>query len=49
MTKKVSRLTLTTLALAAALCGANPAWAQGAGGTTTADVSVTEVTQLAIG
>ncbi|MEO8300031.1 MAG: PRC-barrel domain-containing protein [Burkholderiales bacterium] len=49
MTQYTIQSTLTTLALAAALCAAVPAVAQVAGGTTTASVSVTESTQLAMG
>ncbi|MEO8281177.1 MAG: PRC-barrel domain-containing protein [Ideonella sp.] len=49
MTKNAFQSTLTSLALAAALCTAGPTWAQVAGGTTTASVSVTESTQLAMG
>ena len=49
MTSHTHRFTLTTLTLAAALCGANPAWAQVAGGTTTATATMTESTRLAMG
>ncbi len=49
MTQKPFQFPLATLALAAALCGASPAWAQVAGGTTTENVSVTAMTQLAMG
>lgn len=49
MAKNASQLSLTTLALAAALCGASPTWAQVAGGTTTENVSVTQSTELAMG
>lgn len=49
MTHHPFQFSLTTLALAAALGGANPAWAQVAGGTTTEKVSVTASTQLAMG
>lgn len=49
MTKKTFQFPLTTLALAAVLCAASPAWAQVAGGTTTATVSVTASTELAMG
>jgi sporulation protein YlmC with PRC-barrel domain len=49
MTKKPFQLSLTTLALAAALGGASPAWAQVAGGTTVESVTVTALTQLAMG
>ena len=49
MTQKPFQFPLATLALAAALCGANPAWAQVAGGTTTENVSVIAMTQLAMG
>ena len=40
---------LTTLVLAAALGGASPAWAQVAGGTTIENVTVTAMTQFALG
>lgn len=49
MSKHFSHLNLTALALAAALCGASPAWSQVAGGTSTPDASMTEMTQLAMG
>ncbi len=49
MNTKYLPLTLTTLSLLGALCGATTAHAQVAGGTTTVDVSITESTQLAMG
>jgi sporulation protein YlmC with PRC-barrel domain len=49
MKKTPFRIPLTTLALAAALGGASPAWAQVAGGTTVENVTVTAMTQLAMG
>jgi len=49
MKQNFSSAALTTLTVVAALCGARPAVAQVAGGTTTAEVSITESTQLAMG
>ena len=49
MTQKPFQLSLTTLALAAALVAASSAWAQVAGGTTVENVTVTAMTQLAMG
>ncbi|MEO6278209.1 PRC-barrel domain-containing protein, partial [Roseateles sp.] len=49
MTKNTVQFTLTTLALAVSLGAAGPTWAQVAGGTTTATVSIAETTQLAMG
>lgn len=47
--RSLSLASLASLALASALIGAAPTWAQVAGGTTTIGVSVSESTQLAIG
>ncbi len=49
MTKHLSPLALATLTLMGALCGAAPVAAQVAGGTTTAEISITESTRLALG
>ena len=49
MIKNTYQLSLATLALAVTLCGSLPALAQVAGGTATAQVRVTESTELAMG
>ena len=49
MKTNLSTLSLATLALSGALCGAAPALAQIAGGTTTVDATITESTQIAAG
>ena len=49
MTTHTTRTTFTALAMAAGLFCAGPAWAQVAGGTTTANSSITESAQLAMG
>ena len=49
MTKNLSRLALATIAVVGALGSAAPVAAQVAGGSTTVDTSVTEVTRLALG
>ncbi len=49
MKKNQTSLALATLAVVGALCSAGPVAAQIAGGTTTAEASVTESTKLAMG
>jgi len=49
MEKNAFRLTLVTLAVATALYGTAPVWAQVAGGTTTVDASIVTSTQIAMG
>lgn len=49
MTKNLSRLALAAITVVGVLGSAAPAAAQVAGGTTTVDTSVTEVTRLALG
>jgi len=49
MKRHFSKLNLATLGLLGALCAAGPVAAQVAGGTTTVGVSVTEMTQIAMG
>jgi sporulation protein YlmC with PRC-barrel domain len=49
MTKQLSGLAFAALIAVGALCSSKPAAAQVAGATTTADVSVTESTKLAMG
>jgi len=48
-TTHTTRTTFNALAMDAGLFCAGPAWAQVAGGTTTANISITESTQLAMG